>query len=127
MSRIALPALVAGVVATLAIAAPAGAAPLEGPASGVCPFKQAGIVGGKLTVGVNIGEASSTATARSGCRRVRQVVDGLVKAGAESPMRVAGYRCTPTVTGAKVAWRCVYRGGTPRTIVELLFVYRYAS
>jgi hypothetical protein len=127
MPRICLPTAALAAVAVIALPAAAGAAPLEGPASGVCPFKQAGIVGGKLTVGVTIAEGSSTAAAKAECAQVKKVVNGLVKAGAERPMKVNGYRCTPSITGAKVAWTCVYRGGKPRTKVTLSFAYRYAG
>jgi hypothetical protein len=127
MPRFPLPA--AALTAALALALPAAALGADkGPASGVCPFKQSGIVGGKITVGVNIAEASSKAAdAKATCGQVKKVVNGLVKAGAESPMKVNGYKCTPTVTGAKVAWKCVWTGGSPRTSVTLLFAYRYAK
>jgi hypothetical protein len=129
MPRIPLPAALAAAALTFAVALPASAlAATEGPASGVCPFKQSGIVGGKITVGVNIGEASSKAAgAKARCGQVKKVVNGLVTAGAEMPLKVNGYRCTPTITGTKVAWKCVWRGGSPRTNVTLLFAYRYAK
>ena len=108
----------------LTLAAGGGAAE---PASGVCPMKVDGIRGGKLTAGVNIDDARSTAARKARCGQVEKVVRGLVDARAERPMRVNGFRCTPSLTGTKVDWTCVYRGGTPRTKVEALFAYRYAK
>lgn len=115
-----LPLLTA--LAALAIAVPAAAA--SNPASGVCPLKVPGVPGGKVTVGVNIDDADSTATRKARCRVAGRVVRTLVREGAEMPMKVAGYRCTPVVTSKRIRWTCVYRGGKPRTTVTLNFDYR---
>jgi len=109
--------------AALAIAAPAGAA-APNPASGVCPLKVSGVPGGEVTVGVNIDDADSTAARKARCRPVGRVVRTLVRAGAEMPMRVNGFRCTPVLRGSRIRWTCVYRGGEPRTRVTLNFGYR---
>jgi hypothetical protein len=113
----------------LALAVAAGGT--QNAASGVCPIKVDGVRGGQLTAGVTIDNAKSTAVAKSSCGQIAKVVRGLVAERAEMPMKVNGFRCTPTVTGphppAKVAWECVYRGGTPRTRVVADFAYRYAG
>jgi hypothetical protein len=115
-----LPAVAA--LALAACAAPAGAA--TNPASGVCPQKIPGVPGGKVVVGVNIHDADSTATRKARCRVAGRVVRTLVREGAELPMKVSGYRCTPIVTSKRIRWTCVYRGGSPRTTVTLNFAYR---
>jgi hypothetical protein len=108
---------------TLALAAPALAAP-SNPASGVCPLKVEGVPGGKVTVGVDIDDADSTAARKARCGQVGRVVRKLVREGAEMPMRANGYRCTPVVTSTRIRWTCTYRGGEPRTRVVLRFGYR---
>jgi hypothetical protein len=113
------------ITSLLALAVAAGGT--QNAASGVCPVKVDGIRGGKLTAGVTVDNAKSTAVAKSSCGQIAKVVRGLVAERAEMPMKVNGFRCTPTVTGAKVAWECVYRGGTPRTRVVADFAYRYAG
>lgn len=115
-----LPLLTAG--AALAIAAPAGAA--SNPASGVCPLKVADVPGGKVTVGVDIDDAGSTAARKARCVVAGRVVRTLVREGAEMPMKARGFRCTPVVTSKRIRWTCVYRGGSPRTTVTLRFGYR---
>ncbi|UGS35257.1 hypothetical protein [Capillimicrobium parvum] len=111
--------------AALALAAPTAAVAADSnPASGVCPLKVAGVPGGKLTAGVNIADADSTATRKARCGVVGRVVRTLVREGAEMPMKAAGYRCTPVIAGSRIRWTCVYRGGTPRTTVTLNFGYR---
>jgi hypothetical protein len=117
-----LPISLLTAVAALAIAAPAGAT--SNPASGVCSLKVAGVPGGKVTAGVNIDDADSTAARKARCRVAGRVVRSLVREGAEMPMKVAGYRCTPVVTSKRIRWTCVYRGGSPRTEVTLNFGYR---
>ena len=119
MLRLAL--LTAG--AALAVAAPAGAA-APNPASGVCPLKVPGVPGGKVTAGVNTDDAGSTAARKARCGQVGRVVRTLVREGAEMPMRVNGFRCTPVLKGSRINWTCVYRGGQPRTRVTLNFAYR---
>jgi hypothetical protein len=100
-------------------------------ASGVCPIKDVeGVRGGKVTAGVTIDNGQSTAARKARCGVVADVVRTLVDEGAQMPMKVRGYRCTPTVSGPggmKVAWRCVYQGGTPRTRVEAEFAYRLTA
>jgi hypothetical protein len=107
----------------------AGAA--SNPASGVQIVEPVdGVRGGKVTVGVTIDDADSTATRKARPRVVARVVRTLVAEGAQKPMRVSGYRCTPTVSGpkgAKVAWTCAFTGGRPRTEVELDFAYRLTA
>ncbi|HEY8582271.1 MAG TPA: hypothetical protein VIL49_04965 [Capillimicrobium sp.] len=98
------------------------------PASGIQIVKPVdGVRGGKVTVGVDIADAQSKAADRKARPRVvARVVRTLVDEGAQRPMRVSGFRCTPTVTGpggVKVAWRCAYGGGA----VELDFSYRLTS
>lgn len=120
-----------GMILTAAALSLALAGAPSGPASGVCPVKPVdGVKGGKVTVGVNISEASSSAAKRGRCGVVAHVVHTLVDEGAQSPMKVRGYRCTPTVSGpggAKVAWTCVFEGGRPRTEIELDFRYRLTA
>lgn len=98
------------------------------PASGVQIVKPVdGVRGGKVAVGVDVDDARSTAVRKARPRVVARVVRTLVDEGAQLPMRVGGYRCTPTVGGpggAKVAWTCVFEGGTPPSKVELAFRYR---
>lgn len=100
-------------------------------ASGVQVVKDVdGVRGGKVTVGVNIDDATSTAARKARPGVVSNVVRTLVDEGAQMPMRVRRYRCTPTVSGpggVKLSWECVYRGGQPRTKVELDFGYRLTS
>jgi hypothetical protein len=56
------------------------------------------------------------------------VVRSLAREGAERPMTVKGYACTPRVRdNDRVTWRCVWKGGAPRTTVELGFGWRYAN
>ncbi len=127
MDRRAL-ALFAAAPLAVAAAAPSALAAPSGPASGVCvvqPVKQ--VQGGKVTVGVNIANAASTAARQARCGRVANVVRGLAGSAAEMPMRVNGFRCTPTVRGREVIWACTYRGGSPRTAVTLDFAYRYRA
>ncbi|HEU4658143.1 MAG TPA: hypothetical protein VFR97_11480 [Capillimicrobium sp.] len=103
----------------------------QDPASGVQIVKPVdGVRGGKVTVGVDIDNAKSTAARKARPAVVAKVVRTLVDEGAQMPMKVSGYRCTPTVSGpngVKVAWVCVYRGGEPRTRVELDFHYRLTA
>lgn len=97
----------------------------SGPASGVCPkMPVAGVVGGKVSAGINIDDVSSTAVRRLRCGEARRVVRTLVRRRAEMPQRVRGFRCTPTLRGRKISWECVYRGGEPRTAVTFDFAYR---
>jgi hypothetical protein len=117
-------AVLAGAAATPAVAAP------EGPASGICVVKKVpNIKGSSVKVGVNIDEASSKAADRKArCGVVSRVVRKLARAQAERPMKAAGYSCTPIVFGAnKVAWKCTWTGGSPRTSVELRFAYAYRA
>jgi hypothetical protein len=114
----------AGVAATPAIAAP------KGPASGICIVKKVpNVAPSTLKVGVNIAEASSKAAVKQArCGVVSTVVKSLARQGAERPMTVRGYACTPRVrNNDRVTWRCVWKGGTPKTNVELLFAWRYTN
>src|SRR5690349_2509437 len=100
--------LAALAVASGAAAAPAVAAP-SGPASGICVVKNVpGVTPTTLKVGVNIGEASSKAADRQArCGVVTGVVKSLARQGAERPMTVQGYACTPRVRdNDRVTWRC---------------------
>jgi hypothetical protein len=118
----------AGIAATVAAAPAARAASPSGPASGICVVKHVdGVQRAKVKVGVDIANARSSATRHARCGVVAKVVRGLASAGAEMPQKVARYRCTPTVTGSKVAWTCRFRGGHPRTTVQLDFAYRYVA
>ena len=120
--------LLLAAAALSAAAAPSALAADEGPASGICVVTGVpGVAQAKVKVGVNIAEASSTATAKSGCGPVGRTVRALARTGAEMPIKVRGFRCTPALNETRIAWRCVYRGGTPRTSVELLFGWRYAD
>jgi hypothetical protein len=111
--------------AALALAAPTDAVAADpNPASGVCALKVAGVPGGKVTAGVNIANAGSTGARRGRCGVVGRVVRTLVREGAEMPMKISGYRCTPVISGSRIRWTCVFRGGTPRTKVTLNFGYR---
>ena len=113
---------------SVAVVATAAGSGEVGPASGVCPkLAVAGVVGGKVSAGMNIANVASSAASRLQCDQIRAVVRTLVRREAEMPQRVDGYRCTPTVTGSKLAWECVYRGGKPRTTVTLDFAYRLKS
>lgn len=123
-TRLLLAAAAAAALASVPTAAASAHRAAANPASGICLVKTAGIKGGKVTVGVNIDDADSTAVDHGSCRVVEHVVRHLVRIGAERPERVAAYRCTPSVTGRKVAWTCTYRGGKPRTTVTLAFAYR---
>jgi hypothetical protein len=110
-------------------AAPAAAAP-KGPASGICVVQHVpNVAPSTIKVGVNIAEASSKAADRKArCRVVKSVVKTLAREGAERPMKVRGYACTPRVRGnVRVTWRCVWKGGSPRTTVELGFAWRYTN
>ena len=127
MARFALllaTAAVAGVAATPAVAA------TKGPASGICIVKRVpNVAPATQKVGVNIAEASSkAAVAKADCAVVGKVVRTLARAGAERPMNVNGYACTPTVrNNTRVTWHCVWKGGSPRTTVELDFAWRYTN
>jgi hypothetical protein len=121
--------LLAALAVSGAAAAPAVAAP-EGPASGICVVKNVpNVAPATLKVGVNIAEASSAAaSAKARCGVVGRVVKTLARAGAERPMTVNGYSCTPRVRGNdRVTWRCVWKGGSPKTTVELAFGWRYTN
>ena len=120
----ALPALIlAG--GLLTAAAPAAVA-ASNPASGICIVRHVpNLERPTVKVGVDIGDAGSTATRKARCGQVSRVVRGLAREEAQRPMRVNGYRCTPTVRGARTSWECTYRGGSPRTTVELRFAFRY--
>ena len=72
---------------------------------------------------MNIANADSTATRKARCGVVGRVVRTLVREGAEMPMKVSGYRCTPVIRGSRIRWTCAYRG-KPRTTVTLNFGYR---
>jgi hypothetical protein len=122
-------ALAAAAVATAAIAVPsaATAADTSNQASGVCRLKVSDVLTGIVTVGVDLDNGRSTAARKATCAQVGKVVRTLASEGAERPETVNGYACTPSITGARVVWRCVYRGGRPRTTVTLDFSYRYAS
>ena len=127
MARFALllaTAALAGVAATPAVAA------TKGPASGICVVKHVpGVTPATLKAGVNIGEGSSKAAlAKADCAVVTTVVKTLARARAERPMTVRGYDCTPRVRdNDRVTWRCVWKGGSPRTTVELGFGWRYTN
>jgi uncharacterized protein YggE len=114
----------AGVAAAPAVAAP------KGPASGTCVVKHVpNVAPSTLKVGVNIAEASSKAADKQArCGVVSSVVKSLARQGAERPMTVKGYACTPRVrNNDRVAWRCVWKGGSPKTTVELGFGWRYTN
>lgn len=86
-----------------------------------------GVRGGKVKVGVNIDNAKSTAVRKAREGVVSSVVRTLVAEGAEKPMKVRGYDCTPTVSGhhaTRLQWECEFEGGRPKTTVELDFGYR---
>lgn len=127
MPRLRWSVLAAGLL--LAVPAPAALAQSDAnPASGICVVRDVPNVERPRTkVGVNVADADSTATGRARCATVARVVRGLARERAERPMTVRGYACTPTVTGSKVAWECVYKGGRPRTTVTLDFAFRYAD
>jgi len=117
-------AAVAGAAATPAVAA------TKGPASGICIVKGVpNVTPATQKVGVNIAEASSKAAlAKAECPVVGRVVRTLARAGAERPMKVQGYACTPTVRNTtRVSWHCEWTGGSPRTTVELDFAWRYTN
>ncbi len=121
--------LLAAVAVSGAAAVPAAAAP-SGPASGICVVRHVPNVKPRtIKAGVNIGEASSTAAdGHARCAVVSRVVKTLARAGAERPMTVRGYACTPTVRdNTRVRWRCVWKGGSPRTTVTALFGWRYVN
>jgi len=119
-----LPALLIAAGAFAAVAAPAVAA--DNPASGICIVRDVpNLERPTVRVGVNIGDADSTAARKARCGQVSRVVRGLAREQAQMPMKVNGYRCTPTVKGARTSWACTYCGGSPRTTVELLFAFRY--
>jgi hypothetical protein len=127
MARIAV--LLAAVALSAAAAAPAVAA-TKGPASGICVVKHVpNVTPSTLKVGVNIGEASSKAAVKqAGCGVVTTVVKTLARQGAERPMTVKGYACTPRVRhNDRVVWRCLWKGGSPHTTVELGFGWRYTT
>lgn len=118
------PALLIAAGAFAAAAAPAVAA--DNPASGICIVRDVpNLERPTVRVGVNIDDADSTAARKARCGQVTRVVRGLAREEAQRPMRVNGYRCTPTVKGARTSWECTYRGGSPRTTVQLLFAFRY--
>jgi hypothetical protein len=131
MPRFALPAVaVATAVAAAAVVAlpsPATAADTSDAASGICRLKVSDVVGGTVAVGVTIDNAQSTAARKATCGQVGKVVRRLATEGAERPEKVNGYACTPSITGARVVWKCTYRGGKPRTTITLNFTYRYAA
>jgi hypothetical protein len=121
--------LLAAVALAGTAAAPAVAAP-KGPASGICVVKHVpNVAPSTLKVGVNIAEASSKAADKQArCGVVSSVVKSLARQGAERPMTVKGYACTPRVrNNDRVAWRCVWKGGSPKTTVELAFGWRYMN
>jgi len=127
MARSAL--LLAAVAVCGAAATPAVAAP-QGPASGICVVKNVpNVTPSTLKVGVNIGEASSKAADKQArCGVVTTVVKTLARQGAERPTKVRGFACTPRVRdNDRVAWRCLWKGGSPSTTVELAFGWRYTS
>lgn len=128
MARSAL--LLAAAAVCAATATPAVAAAPEGPASGICVVKNVpNVQPTTIKAGVTIAEASSAAAdKKASCGVVSGVVKSLARAGAERPMTVSGYACTPTVrNNARVSWRCTWNGGSPRTTVTLMFAWRYTS
>ncbi|MBX5442239.1 MAG: hypothetical protein IRZ32_12030 [Solirubrobacteraceae bacterium] len=111
----------------LAAAAPAASA-ASNPASGICVVRDVpNVERPTVRVGVNIDDAGSTAARKARCGQVARVVRGLAREQAQMPMKVNGFACTPTVRGARTSWTCTYRGGSPRTTVELDFAFRYAE
>jgi hypothetical protein len=125
MKRFALLLAVAAVPAAAA-AAPALAA--DGPASGICIVKAVpGVKPATIKAGVNISEASSKAAdAKAACGSVGAMIRALARTEAEKPVKVKGFTCTPSVTGSKVAWTCVWKGGSPKATVDVDFAWTYA-
>jgi hypothetical protein len=129
MKRLALLLAVAAVpAAAAATATPALAA--DGPASGICIVKGVpGVKPATIKAGVNISEASSKAAdAKAACGNVSSMIKALAKTQAEKPTKVQGFTCTPSVTNNnKVAWKCVWKGGSPKATVDVNFGWTYTS
>lgn len=121
-------AVAAGALVLPAVLAPAASADtvIAKEASGICHTKVSTKYTKSTSIksGLNVTNLTAANESAAGCSGANKAVRKAVNGGYERPFSVAGWKCTPTVTGHKATFTCTFSKGVTKADLHFGVTYK---